>query len=444
MFKRETIFFLFCCSFFMTVMVAQQIKTVCYGATKTYFVDLDDGPNGTIGSSYEWTVLESNDAIITGNGTNSISINWANTLVGNYTIQVVETNESCMSSTSILPIRIKSNPVITAQGATVCSGFSGLISTNTTSVIPLQYSWTYPTDAVNPGNVNSFEANVSGDYVVTVRDNHGCVSDPATATLVVNSLPSATIIPEGPTQFCEGGSVILSAPAGLSGYTWSKDGIEINENGLTDRLLTVFSSGSYAVTTIDNKGCINSTETPILVNVNSLPIIDITSSGPIEFCDGDSVTLTASATGSELVYQWLNKGVEITGQVEPNFKVFTESDYSVKVVDNNTCESTSGIVDVTVRSNPDSTITHSTPATFCAGDKVVLSVPMVSGYSYQWSDSLGNILAATNATYLANESSDYSVKIIDTNYSTFCTSLATTPVKVVKKVLPVVSAIQEN
>jgi hypothetical protein len=442
MFKRKTIFFAFCCCFFATVMFAQQTKTVCFGAIKSYFVDLDDGPKGTIGSIYDWTILEPNSAKITGNGTNSVSIDWATTAPGNYTVQVLETNENCMSSTSILPIRVKANPVITAQGSIVCEGFSGLIAASATPINPaFQYNWTFPSGAIDPGNVASFETSIGGEYVVTVKDNHGCISNPATATLVVNSLPSATLVAEGPTRFCEGGSLVLSAPTGMSSYIWSKDGVIIEEETLSDRLLTTVSSGNYAVTIIDNKGCSSTTDNAIFVDVKPLPVIDVLLSGPAEFCYGNSISLTASAAGNGLTYQWLDKGVEIANQVESIFIASTTSNYSVKVVDENGCGSTSGVVDVVVRSNPDATITHNTPTTFCAGDSVSLSVAMVAGYSYQWSDYKGPIFGATNPTYLASETSNYTIQVIDTNFPTFCTSTAMLPVKVVKKVLPVVSTI---
>lgn len=442
MLKGKSIFFVICCLFSASVVIAQQVKTVCYGATKTYFVDLDDGAKGTIGSSYDWSILEKNSAKIIGNGTNSVTIDWGTTAPGNYTIQVIETNETCMSSTSVLPIRIKANPIVLAQGTTVCSGFSGTISTSVTPInSAFQYSWSYPAGAVDPGNVSSFDANIGGDYVVTVKDNHGCVSNPGTATLIVNALPSASIVAEGPTRFCEGGSLVLSAPAGLSSYNWSKDGIVLDEEIGSDRVLKVNIAGNYSVATTDSHGCTNTSENPIFVDVKPLPVVDILLSGPTEFCYGNNVTFTVSSSGTGLTYQWLEKGVEISNQLESTFIASNTSSYSVKVTDENACESNSGIVDVIVRPIPDATISHNSPTTFCAGENVALSVPVVSGYSYQWSDLNGPILGATNATYLAHETSNYSIQIIDTNFSTFCTSSAMMPVKVVKKVLPVLSTI---
>ena len=441
MFKRKTTFFVICCSFLVSIMAAQQIKTVCFGATKTYSVDLDDGSVGTMGSSYDWSILEPNSAIISGNGKNRISVNWGKTEPGNYTIQVVETNESCMSSTSIVAVTIRSRPTIVAEGATVCEGYSGQIASGASPISSsFQFNWSCPEGALNPGNVDIFETNVPGDYVVTVMDNYGCVSDPAVATLIVNKRPNIAVVAEGATKFCEGGSVLLSAPEGLDAYIWSKNGINIDN--AFDRQYRADSTGGYTVTALDANGCVNATEYPFFVEVNPLPNFNITVSGPTEICEGETVALTVNGGENDYSYQWLNNGLKMINQKEHVFVTSVSSSYSVKIADKNNCEVMSDVIDVIVRSNPDATITNNMPSsTFCEGSQVVLSVPLVSGYSYQWSASGGEIFGATNATYVANESSDYSVRVIDTNFDAFCTSKSFLPVKLVKKILPVVSEI---
>lgn len=444
MFKRKTTFFVFCCSFLVTVMVAQQIKTVCYGATKTYSVDLDDGSVGTMGSSYDWTILEPNSAIITGNGKNRVSVNWGKTTPGNYTIQVIETNESCMSSTSIVSVAIRSNPKVVAEGASVCEGFLGQLTSSASPISSsFQFNWKCPEGALNPGNVAFFETTVPGDYVVTVMDNFGCVSDPAVATLIVNKRPNIAIVAEGETKFCEGGSVLLSAPAGLEGYIWSKDGISIDS--AFDRQYNADSTGGYTVTAVDANGCVNTTEYPFFIEVNPLPNFNITVSGPTELCEGETVALSVNSGENDYSYKWLKNGLEMINQKESVFVASVSSSYSVIIQDSNSCEVMSDGIAVIVRPNPDATITNNMPSsTFCEGSQVVLSVPLVPGYSYQWSASGGQIFGATNATYVANESSDYSVRVIDTNFDSFCTSISSLPIKLVKKVLPVVSEIVED
>jgi hypothetical protein len=193
---------------------------------------------------------------------------------------------------------------------------------------------------------------------------------------------------------------------------------------------------------MDTNGCVNSTEYPFFVEVNPLPNFNVTVSGPTELCEGEKVALSVNTGSNDYSYQWLTNGLEMISQNQSVFVASENGIYSVKIADKNSCEVTSDSIDVIVRSNPDATITNiKASSTFCEGSQVVLSVPLLSGYSYQWSAQGRDIFGATNATYVANESSDYSVRVIDTNFDTFCTSKSSMPIKLVKKVLPVVSEI---
>lgn len=71
-----------------------------------------------------------------------------------------------------------------------------------------------------------------------------------------------TITAGGPTTFCAGGSVTLTASAGAS-YTWS--------NSATTQSISVTSSGSYSVTVDDGAGC-TATSTPTVVTVNNFGV----------------------------------------------------------------------------------------------------------------------------------------------------------------------------
>src|SRR4029079_12218818 len=98
----------------------------------------------------------------------------------------------------------------------------------------------------------------------------------------------------GPTTFCQGGTVTLTAyPAGGT-YLWS--------NGATTRAITVNATGNYGVTVTDANGCKNATSQA--VTVNPLPVVSITPSGPTTLCQGGTVTLTANPAGG--TYLWSN------------------------------------------------------------------------------------------------------------------------------------------
>ena len=141
----------------------------------------------------------------------------------------------------------------------------------------------------------------------------------------------ATITPNGPTTFCQGGSVVLTASGGTA-YQWS--------NAATTTAINVNASGTYGVTVTDANGCINNTSR--LVTVNPLPVATITPNGPTTFCQGGAVVLTASGgTG----YQWSNAANTAAITVNSN------GTYGVTVTDVKGCSNTTSQA-VTVYSLP--------------------------------------------------------------------------------------------
>src|SRR4029079_12937446 len=102
------------------------------------------------------------------------------------------------------------------------------------------YAWS------NGATTSSITVNASGSYSVTVTDANGCSATSAATNVTVNPLPAASITGSGPTTFCAGCSVTLTASSGAS-YAWS--------NGATTPSITVNDSGSYSVTVTDPHGC---------------------------------------------------------------------------------------------------------------------------------------------------------------------------------------------
>lgn len=86
-----------------------------------------------------------------------------------------------------------------------------------------------------------------------IRIYRGALSDSAVQALYhengwPNAVPNLKIIPNGPTEFCEGQSVTLTAPQCIRSYQWS--------NGATTSSITVNTSGNYRLTGYDADGCI--------------------------------------------------------------------------------------------------------------------------------------------------------------------------------------------
>ncbi|HEX2898929.1 MAG TPA: hypothetical protein VHS96_04340, partial [Bacteroidia bacterium] len=306
------------------------------------------------------------------------------TTSGSYTVSV--TTAGCTSAASA-PVVVTVNsapatPTITPSGPTTfCTGGSVTLSAPVSS----GYLW-------SPGGATTQTINVttSGSYTVQVTNGAGCSATSAPTVVTVNAAPATpTITPSGPTTFCAGGSVTLSAPVS-SGYLWSP-------GGATTQTINVTTSGSYTVQVTNGAGC-SATSAPTVVTVNPTPATPtITAGGPTTFCAGGSVTLTSSSATDNI---WSPGGA-----TTQSINVTTSGTYSV-VVNNGGCASAaSNSITVTVNALPATpTITPSGPTSFCSGGSVTLSAPVSSGYL--WSPG-----GATTQTINVTTSGSYTVQV---------------------------------
>lgn len=340
-------------------------------------------------TNYTWSVPPG-AAIAGGQGTTSISVNY---LPGstNGNVSVFASNASCQTNPVSLAITIGSASVPTPtsggnQTANLCPG-DPVPTLTATATVPGGYTLVWY-DAPTGGNtVASPTLSTVGTvtYHAAARDNATlCESNTRTpVTLTINQATAASITASGPTTFCQGGSVTLTANTGTS-YSWS--------NGATTQAITVATAGSYTVT-VTTGSCV-STSPATTVTVNSVPTATITASGPTTFCQGNSVTLVASAASS---YLWSN------GATTQAITVGTSGNYTVTVTNASGCSATSAATTVTVNANPPAVITASGPTTFCNGGSVTLTAN--SGTAYLWSNgattqaiTVSGPIGATNYT----------------------------------------------
>jgi hypothetical protein len=327
--------------------------------------------NAPSGFTYLWS---------NGATTPSINVNTG----GSYTVTV--TNSTGCSATSVATIvtvnPIPATPVITTNGPlTFCSGGSVNLTTQPANA----YLWS------NGATTQNINVSSSGSYTVTVTTAAGCSATSVPTVVTVNPLPAVPVITaSGPTSFCAGGSVTLTAPAGFT-YLWS--------NGSASQSINVNTSGNYTVTVTNGNGCSN-TSLPTTVTVNPLPAVPvITPSGPTTFCQNTFVTLSAPAG---FIYLWN------TGGTTQSIPVSSSGNYTVTVTNLNGCSSTSAATTVTVNPLPAvPVITASGPTTFCQGGSVTLSAP--AGFTNLWSNG-----STTQSINVAN-AGNYSVTVTNAN-----------------------------
>jgi uncharacterized repeat protein (TIGR01451 family) len=257
-------------------------------------------------------------------------------------------------------------PTVTVSaGATgICTGGSTTLTANVSGGTgPYAYQWHDGFGPIAAATSPTLSVSDGGDYHVVVTDSVTCPATSATVTITETTPTPATITAGGPTTFCNGGAVVLTASAGAS-YLWS--------TSETTQSITVTASGNYTVTVTDANGC-GSTSAPMTVTVQTTPAATITASGPTTFCGGGSVTLTAASAGS---YLWSN------GATSQSIVVTTSGNYSV-TASNGSCSATSAPETVTVEAAPSPVITG--PSEVCPEETFVLDAG--AGFaSYQWSN----------------------------------------------------------
>jgi hypothetical protein len=347
-------------------------STFCSGGTYTV-----SGAGTTQPTTFGWTVtngtLQSasgNSAVIVAGASGSVTITMTATYNGN----------GCSNSqTQTIPIvQPPPVPVITASGPTTfCQGDV------VTLTAPAGYSYNWRLGSTSVGSAQSLTTGAAGSYTVTVTNAGGCSTTSQLVVLTVTPLPNASITASGPTTFCAGGSVTLTASSGSS-YLWS--------NGATTPSITASASGNYSVTVTNANGC-SATSSPTTVTVNAMPVATITPGSSTTFCAGSSVSLTASAGSS---YLWSN------GATARSIFVNSGGNYSVTVTSNG-CSTTSAPVTVTVNANPPvPVITANGPTTFCVGGSVTLTAPISASYYWSTGATTQSIVASTSGNYVVN------------------------------------------
>jgi hypothetical protein len=148
----------------------------------------------------------------------------------------------------------------------------------------------------------------------------------------------------GPTTFCQGGSVVLTATHSGESIQWKKN--EVYISGATSSTYTATTSGMYSAVTTSACGAATSAGINVVANKN--PTATITAGGPTTFCSGGSVVLTANAGGG-LSYQWYKGAATIAGATNINYTATTTGNYKCRVTKTATgCFKNSNTISVSV------------------------------------------------------------------------------------------------
>ena len=135
------------------------------------------------------------------------------------------------------------------------------------------------------------------NYTYNLAAN-GCSGSTYDVAVTVNPTPPTPVIsPSGPTTFCTGDNVVLSAPAGYS-YQWS--------TGATTQSITVSTPGSYSVVVKDAFGCQSAASAA--VTTATLPSASAYAGSDGLTCAGSNFTVSGATAANYASLLWTSSG----------------------------------------------------------------------------------------------------------------------------------------
>jgi streptogramin lyase len=238
----------------------------------------------------------------------------------------------------------------------------------------------------------------SGAAVVTTETGSASI-----AGFTFVPLPSITA--NGPTNFANGGSVILATnPSSGYTYQWKKDGVVISSQILST--YTATQSGSYTVTI--SSGTVSQTSAVIIITVTE-PAPTITELKPLTANTGTTVNITGN--NFTAVTKVTFGGVAATAYQVVSSTLITAiigngASGAAEVVTATGSASIAGF-----RFVPIPAITANGPTSFAFGGSVMLTANPSTGYTYQWKKDGVNISGTTSSSVVASTPGVYTVVI---------------------------------
>jgi|GEM_PF-5185186 len=280
-------------------------------------------------------------------------------------------------------------PVITATpSSNVCNGTSVVLSTPACD--GCTYTWS------NGSSSNEITVSAAGLYTLEVANSCGA----AVVSEEVILAPSPSMSISAGTDLCNGSSATLVAN-GATDYVWSP------ATGLNTTTGSTVIASPTTTTTYTVTGMIGTCEQSMSVTINvvAVPAVpSVTSSGPLTFCEGGSVTFTSSAASGN---QWYKNGNPISGATGATYQANETGNYTVKASTGScsSAASTEQVVSVTpVPTQPIITQTGN-------------SLQSSASNGNQWYLNGTQIPGATNATYTPTASGQYTVQVTENGCS---------------------------
>ncbi len=245
------------------------------------------------------------------------------------------------------------------------------------------------------------------------------------ANITILAAPLISVSASGPTTFCSGNSLIITASSRENNYLWS--------NGAITPSITVSESGDYSVTVKNSNGCSRTTNAIHVLVEQTLPPFAITSNKPPTICEGSRVELGVSLVEG-VVYQWQRNGKNIgvsanaLGVVEPG-------EYAVII--SNLCSIVTARLVVSLLAKVSPPV--ATSVSRCGPGSVNLTASGGIEGNYRWYNANGEPIASATSSQLITSALPSSTTFFVTNERFGCES-PKVPVRVTIQPAPQINA----
>ncbi|CAN5613741.1 hypothetical protein BH10BAC3_BH10BAC3_14220 [soil metagenome] len=406
-------------------------QNACAGSSASISV----ASTGT-GRTFQWrkgTTPLTDGAAISGATTATITLNPVSSAdaAADYNV-VISGTAPCSPVTSsnaalvvYQPVSIVTNPV----SQTICSGTPVSMSVGATGS-GLTYQWKRNGLNISNGgtisgattatlSISSAITGNAGSYTVLVSGTSPCTAvTSSAASLVVNQLVAISTQPTVTKTICSGSSTTFTVVASGTGltYQWRRGTTILTDNGnvsgsntatLTlNPVLVGDAASDYNVVVSGTSPC-----SPVTSNNSALVVneaVNITTQ-PVSqaACIGNTVTLSVSATGLGLTYQWKKNGSNITngGTIAgattstltlTNVAASAAGNYTVLVTGTAPCTAVTSATAVLTVNQAVAITTQPSNASVCGTFAIDFNVVATgTGLSYQWYKSPGTPIANT-------------------------------------------------
>jgi PKD repeat protein len=246
-----------------------------------------------------------------GSGSRSWSFTWKapHTNVGTVTFYVVanatnndgtDGGDAIHANTFTFSYQPLNVPVagFTYSPANPCAGDTVTFK-DTSTLTPASWKWSFPGGTPSSSTLQNPKVVFTwgGKKVSLTATNKFGSSSVVSRVINVSQKPSDTIYRSGPTTFCSGDSVLLTADFAGTSFKWS--------TGETNQAIHIYKSGSYNCL-VSNGNCATLSKT-VVVNVLPRPALSVARvSGGDTICSGDSIAFTVTTNGK--THNFYNNG----------------------------------------------------------------------------------------------------------------------------------------